>query len=230
MTKYYKYLITMFVCIALILSFSACGGDPNINEDENLNEDNIIKETFLSKEEVINSLKNYDFKYSYTFTENDKTNTISYVDTRAENAWAFSTESDSSIIFLANKTTSSLYMLYPEDKTGTLVDLDDNFDSFSEWGSHLFSWYDHSSDFTKKGTSTIAGRTCNIYEYTLGTLKYSYFIDREYDLCLKFEIIESTSSIKTTFTFTEFKMGGVTTDEIMAVLEGYQIDDYRTQS
>ncbi|WP_413827417.1 hypothetical protein [Methanobrevibacter sp. UBA313] len=225
MRKYLKNLITMFVCVGLMLSLSACGD--NSGNEGNQKEDKKTQDTFLTREEVIKNLKNYSFKYSYTFSEKGETDTITYSDKRTENAWIFSTEGEDAIIFLANKDTSSLYMLYPGDKIGTLIDLEDDFDSFSGWGTHLFSWYDHAKDFSKKGTATVAGRTCNIYEYAFGTLKYSYFIDKEYDLCLKFEITESKNSMKTTFAFTEFKMGGVTTEEIMAVLEGYEIDDYR---
>lgn len=225
MKKNWKNFKTLLISMGLMVSLSACAGTSN--EQNTSGDDNTSQETFLTREEVEKKLKNYSFAYSYTFTENGVTEIVSYSDKRSEDAWLFSTDGESPIIFLANKKTMALYMLYPDDKIGALFNLEDDFEAFGGWGIHLFSWYEHAEDFTKKGTAIIAGKTCTVYEYGLGSLKYAYYIDREYDLCLKFEVSDAKSSMKSTFEFTKFQIGGVTTQEIMAVLEGYKIDDYR---
>lgn len=220
MNKYVKILFGFLLCVIVILSSVACTNPDEDEDGGNGNQD----EQFLTQEQVKKSLTNYSFKYQSSYYDGTKTTIVNIVDMRNEDAWQYGF---GEVIFLANIKTTSLYMLNTEDKTGMLTKLDEEMTSFSNWGTYLFGWYENVSSFKKVGTDKVVNRMCNVYEFSFGTIKYTYYIDRQYDLCLKYEIFESSSNVKTTFTFTEFKMGGVKTEEILAVLEGYTIDDYR---
>lgn len=221
MIKIVKNLFGLFLIIILVLSTVACVKTPEEDKDKKDPE-----ETFLTQEEVKKNLTNYSFKYQISFFDGTDTKILNITDIRNEDAWQYGLDE---IIFLANMKTKSLYMLDKQNKTGTLTDLDDEMNSFSNWGSYLFGWHENVGGFKKISTEKVVNRSCTVYEFSYGTLKYTYYIDRQYDLCLKYEIFESSSNNKTTFTFTEFKMGGVTTEQVMGVLDGYEIDDYRSK-
>lgn len=52
-----------------------------------------------------------------------------------------------------------------------------------------------------------------------------YSIDNEYDLCLKYEA--TTAEVTSIFIFTKAEIGTVETEEVLAYLDDYEIDDYR---
>lgn len=224
MKKFIKIFTLFTICIVISLSCIACKktNDPSLNPDT-LSNTIETTQTFKSKKEVIDSLTNYSFEYQISYQEDETTKITSYIDMRTSDSWLYIVEKTA---FLANINTQSLYMLDLEGKTATLTDLDEDMTSFSTWGTVLFGWYEHASLFSKKGSSTIVGRACDVHEYNLGTLKYVYYLDKEYDICLKYEITASPTQ-KTTFEFTEFKIGDILTQEVLSILDGYQIDDYR---
>lgn len=180
--------------------------------------------TFKSREEIVDSLTNYSFEYQITYQDGDGVNTSSFIDMKTTNAWLYMSEN--TFAFLADIDTQSMYMLDMEEKTAILTDLDEDMSSFSSWGTLFFDWYEYEDNLHKTGSATIAGRSCDIYEYSFGTLKYVYHLDKEYDICLKFELIASTTE-KTTFIFTKFQIGGVLTQDVLSIIDGYVIDDFR---
>lgn len=221
-----KLVFAFFILTASIFYLGACdNGKEDEKEDK---KDEKTDEKFMTQEEVEDKLKNYSFEYTFTYTEDGEVTSSEYIDMRTEEAWLFRTGTKGdTLTFLANKNTKSLYMLNDEEKTGLIMTLEDDFESFDGWGMHLFGWYSYADDFVKKGTKDIAGRTCTIYEYTFGTIKYTYYIDREYDLCLKFDLYESSANITSSFVYTYFQINNVKTEDIMDVLDGYEIEDYR---
>ena len=227
MKKHFNYLFALLLLLALLLVFIGCSDHSNGEKEDDEKDDPIgdLDETFKTKEEVVKALTNYSFKYTYTYYDGEETQVLDIVDIKNNEAWLYEYDD---LIILANKTTKSSYMLNKEDKTGMIIDLTDDYESFSSWGTHLFSWYDNVDGFKKIKTEKILNRDCNVYEYSFGTIKYTYYIDREYDLCLKFDFTESLTNSKSSFVFTEFKIGGIKTTDITAILEDYEIDDYRT--
>ena len=230
MKKYVNFLCA-FLLLALFLLVSIGCGKPsdgeNKKEDEK-KEDETKEEldvTFKTKDEVIETLTNYSFKYTYSFNDGEETQVLEMIDIKNNEAWLYGFDDS---IFIAYKTTKSLYMLSKEDKTGLLMDLTDDTESFNNWGTYLFGWYENVSGFKKVKTEKVLNRDCNVYEYSFGTIKYTYYIDKEYDLCLKFDLTESSTNSKTSFVFTEFKIGGVKLNDIIGMLEEYDIEDYRT--
>lgn len=221
MKKYVKILLGFILCVILVLGSVGC--DKTDQEEEKKAGSD---EKFLTQEEVEKKLTNYSFKYQSSYNDGTKTTVLNITDMRNEDAWQYGLDE---VIFLANMKTESLYMLNKQEKTGVLTNLDKEMNSFSNWGHYLFGWYENVAGFKKVRTEKVVNRSCSVYEYSYGTLKYTYYIDREHDLCLKYEIFESATNAKTTFAFTEFKMGGVTTEEVLGVLEGYIIDDFRTK-
>lgn len=68
-------------------------------------------------------------------------------------------------------------------------------------------------------------RDCTVYEYKMGSVTARYSIDNEYDLCLKYEA--TTAEVTSIFIFTKAEIGTVETEEVLAYLDDYEIDDYR---
>lgn len=225
MKKYMKIFAISIFCLVLALCLIGCQSDADIDaEEEEGEETQETPETFKTKEDVIRSLTNYSFKYKLSYNDGDKITVTNFTDMQTADAWLYVIEDSG---FLADIAEDSLYMLNMEDNTAILTDLDEEMDSFSGWGGVLFGWYDQASSFNKTGTAAVVGRSCNVYEYTFGTLRYVYYIDQVYDICLKYEISESSISESTVFMFTEFAIGNIKTSEILSILEDYTVDDYR---
>lgn len=228
MKKYIKIFAISILCLVLALCFIGCQSNANTDmeddESEETKETQETPETFKTKDEIVRSLTNYSFKYQLSYNDGEETTVTNYIDKQTDGAWLYVIEDTA---FLADIAEEALYMLDMEDHTATLIDLDEEMNSFSGWGGVLFGWYDQASNFNKTGTATVIGRTCDVYEYTFGTLRYTYYIDQAYDMCLKYEISESSLSQNTVFVFTEFNIGNVKTSDILSILEGYTVEDYR---
>lgn len=221
MKRYVKVFFGFLFILIFILGFTGC-----VKPSEDDEKEEGLDEEFLTKEEAVKKLTNYSFAYQISYVDKDETTVLNITDIRTEDAWQYG---DADMLFVADMKTESMYMLNQKEKTGMLTDLDKNMNAFSDWGSHLFNWHENVSSFKKIKNEKVVNRLCIVYEVAYGTIKYTYYIDREYDLCLKYEIIESSQNLNTTFTFTSFKVGGVTANDVLKVLEDYQIDDYRTK-
>jgi len=117
-----------------------------------------------------------------------------------------------------------IYELYPDEKTGVMMDLpeDFNFRGFY-WiiANHLFihTNYMGKNGFTKAGSDTIAGRDVTIYTLTLDNAEQTYWIDNEYGFTMKFV---QTGVSNMTMEVTEFIVGEVTLTDIIDLSE-YEI-------
>lgn len=227
MKKWLNVLAIGIILVLLSLCCIACGPAADNNDDDTTPDENNqqgqLQESFKTQAEIQAQLKNYSFEYKLTYFEGEEERITTYVDIQTQDAWLYGVENT---IFVADRVNEDLYMLDPEDMIGTVMNLE-TMDSFSGWGLVLFNWHNDISHLKKTGTATVLNRACNKYGYKLGTIEYTYYIDKEYDICLKYEINESITSAQTEFTFTKFKVGNVTTQEILGIIDDYDVTDYR---
>ena len=78
----------------------------------------------------------------------------------------------------------------------------------------FFTAYHNDTDVMNKvGTETIAGRSCDKFSDSAAAIgvavNWTYFIDRETGVCLKYQVDQSAGNISMTFECTEFKTSGV---------------------
>lgn len=79
----------------------------------------------------------------------------------------------------------------------------------------FYSSYNTLDGFKRVGIEKIAGRDCTKYEYKLSvynaSVTYDFWVDDEYDICMKFYLEQSASgsSAQNTFEVTEFTTSGI---------------------
>lgn len=221
MKKTIKLLLFVLICSALIFTCLACKKDGE-NLDQNLDDLQTQgeNEAFKTEEEVKSSLTNYSFKYLYSYTQGETTTTIQYTDKRAGNVWLYGIDND---FYLSDMDNSLLYTLDGDDLTGSII-TSNSAEPFSTFD--MFDWYQYADSFAKVRTATVAGRTCNVYSYSISALlSYEYYIDTELDICLKYTGTTNENSFS--FYFTEFALGNTTAEALLSVKDGYTLDDYR---
>lgn len=89
----------------------------------------------------------------------------------------------------------------------------------------MYSAHAYDGAFKKNGTTTIAGRKCDIYEYKFNAIiekvEYSFAVDQETGITMKYDLGASvmTESASTGFEVTSFKTSGITVPNLPPVEE-----------
>lgn len=235
MTKFFKTLLAVILSV-VIMSLAGCFGDGTGNktddgDNNNINNQNEIE--YKTKEQVAELLTNYHFELEIFVEdddEEDEDTLIKITEIRCENGYYYALDG---MAFIADFQGEKFYSLDIDNKTVFSTELDEeDKESFSDNSSatYLFSWHTYASYFDRAGTETILGRTCDVYEYDLTyhseDFVYTYYVDQDLDICLKYEWSDSSENTSAYMRFTKFQLNGVTIEGILEILDEYEITDY----
>ena len=233
-------LFSIFLFIILIFSLTACDLFGNSSDDGEKLESN--------KQEVetkLNDLAAKDgFEITYKYESSDSTE-ISYATIGAYKnySWYYNGNKESGLAYEKEEDLTLYYLLKDgvwEYQYAYLYDKNDSHYSTKDL-THEFSIflqaYEFESGFSKNSEATIAGRKCIVYTYSVSQkgkivssltgvdAKWSYYIDKELGICLKFEVSGDDGNTASTSTFevTEFKIK-VTLDGLKRPIDVYPIN------
>lgn len=211
-------ILVVLMCFTVVLS--ACG---ELNDlIDNIDDFIATTDTFKTAEEVKASLTNYWFEYKFTSTDEDGTSTQNLMDIKNSNGWYYQYTDDFAV--LMDNQAQRYYVMYPEDKTAYYSNKDE-YESFSGWGMYLFGWYGITFGFQDAGTEVVVGRDCKKYTYKEANgSTYTYYIDKEYDICLKWVLVEDGET--NTFEFTKFQIDNVTDADTIDRINEYAAEPF----
>lgn len=204
-------ILVVLLCFTVVLS--ACG---NLNDLLDLVDDDFVAttDTFKTAEEVKSSLTNYWFEYNLTSSDG----TVEFVDIQNSKAWYYEMSGTESA-YLQKKEDLKSYVLDLTDMSYYVYDITEEDISFEGWGLHMFGWFENVSGLENDGTAEVLGKTCNKYKYTFMGFTTTYYIDREYDICLKWEYTLDNQTV--IFEVTKYQIGGVVDNFADTILADY---------
>lgn len=207
-----KSLIIAAVALVMLFSLAGCGGDKADPETFEYNWEYVL--SHLPAE--------FSIKYTVTFSDEGKTDVVSYKVIRTSRGYCFEGEDgpEDSLLYIKNgdKYDQYYYDDYEEIfilNAGYPQTSQDSIDSvfFYFCGMYMTPW-SSTSGMTKNGSQEIAGRNCDKYTYSVGafgqSVTYTYFIDKTTGVCLKMSYTATVAGASGGYEFvcTEFKTTG----------------------
>ena len=215
-------IFSIVLVLLLVFSLTACdflnnGG----SQDDKLES---------SKQEVEAKLNNlaaqsgFEITYKYESSESSEAS-YATIGAYKNYSWYYNGDKESGLAYEKDKELTIYYLLKDgvwEYQYAYLHDKNDSHYSNRDL-THEFSMflqaYEFDSGFSKTSQATIAGRKCDVYTYSVSQkgqivssltgvdAKWSYYIDKELGICLKFEVSgdDGSSTSTSTFEVTEFK-------------------------
>ena len=219
--KVVKNVFVLIFSTLLVITLSACDMlNANVNQDDKLES---------SKQEVeakLNNLANKDgFEITYQYYSSDSpTAQVATIGAYKGYSWYYNGDKESGIAFEKANDLTLYYTLkngnweyqyaYSYDASDSHYSMD-----LTAQFSMFLQAYEFDTGLSKAKQATIAGRSCDVYTYSVSQkgkivssltgvdATWSYYIDKELGICLKFEVSGDDGSTSTTSTFevTSFK-------------------------
>jgi len=212
-----KKFLAIILVFVMLMSLCACSLS-GIIDDLTGGDDNgtpASSEDFKSPEEIEAYFENISITYQYT--SSDSTGEA-YSWTVAQNDKAVYVNI-MGIQMLYVKETGESFMFDDEGQKIKYSDSDSV--DFSDYASMFMDYTYDTETFVKTGTKTLAGRTCNVYEYSVSFMGYSYSssyaIDTTTGICMEVSVSGSAAGEIGTITWvvTDLQIGGVNLDSFI---------------
>ena len=223
--KFIKKFLLLSFSLLLIFVLVACE-DSNSSESEDLETNKQQVE-----EKLVELANNGGYEITYQYTSSDVAST-SFATIGANGAynWYYTGEKEEGIAFEKYNGLTLYYVLkngvwtyqyaYEYDANSSKY----NMDLTSQFGMFLQA-YEFEDNLKKAKTGIVAGRTCDVYSYSVNAkgqiiqslvgvdATWSYYIDKETGICLKFEVSgdDGTNKSSASFEVTEFKTNATLT-------------------
>ena len=215
-------IFSIVLVIVLTFNLTACDFLNNTgNQDDKLNSN---KQEVEAKLNDLASKNGFEITYRYETSDSEE---ISYATIGAYKnyTWYYNGNKESGLAYEKANDLTLYYLLKDgewEYQYAYIYDKNDshysNMDLTHEFSIFLQA-YEFDSGFSKNSEATIAGRKCDVYTYSVSQkgqivssltgvdAKWSYYIDKELGICLKFEVTgdDGSSTSTSTFEVTEFK-------------------------
>lgn len=215
--KLYRKVLLITLSLVMFTCLNACGLDDG--EVEKL--DNNSKQV---QEKLVALANDKGYEITYRYDATDVEQSTSTIGANGAYSWFYHGNKESGIAFEKYNGLTLYYTLengnwvyryaFEYDKNSSLysMDLTDEFSMFLQA-------YDFSDSLKKAKSAKIAGRDCDVYTFNLSSkgqiigglvgvdAKWSYYIDKETGICLKFEVSgnDGETTNEATFEVTEFK-------------------------
>ena len=219
--KVVKKVFVLIFSLLLVGLLSAC--DMFNNSD---NQDNKLEASKQEVEEKLNNLANKDgFEITYQYYSSDTpTAQVATIGAYKGYSWYYNGDKESGIAFEKSNGLTLYYTLndgnweYQYAYSYDASDSHYNMDLTAQFSMFLQA-YEFDTGLSKAKQATIAGRSCDVYTYSVSQkgkivssltgvdATWSYYIDKELGICLKFEVSGDDGSTSSTSTFevTSFK-------------------------
>ena len=219
--KLVKKVIIIIFSILITISLSACDMlNANDNQDDKLENSKQEVETKLRD---LASKDGYEITYQYYSSENP-TAQVATIGAYKGYSWYYNGDKESGIAYEKANDLTLYYLLQDgvwEYQYAFIYDASNkqySMDLTSQFSMFLQA-YEFESGLSKTKQATIAGRSCTVYTYSVSQkgkivssltgvdATWSYYIDNELGICLKFEVSGDDGSTSSTSTFevTSFK-------------------------
>ena len=219
--KVVKKVFLLIFSLLLVGLLSAC--DMFNNSD---NQDDKLEASKQEVEEKLNNLANKDgFEITYQYYSSDTpTAQVATIGAYKGYSWYYNGDKESGIAFEKSNGLTLYYTLndgnweyqyaYSYDASDSRYSMD-----LTAQFSMFLQAYEFDTGLSKAKQATIAGRNCTVYTYSVSQkgkivssltgvdATWSYYIDNELGICLKFEVSgdDGTTSSSATFEVTSFK-------------------------
>ena len=219
--KVVKKVFLLIFSLLLVGLLSAC--DMFNNSD---NQDDKLEASKQEVEEKLNNLANKDgFEITYQYYSSDTpTAQVATIGAYKGYSWYYNGDKESGIAFEKSNGLTLYYTLndgnweYQYAYSYDASDSHYNMDLTAQFSMFLQA-YEFDTGLSKAKQATIAGRSCDVYTYSVSQkgkivssltgvdATWSYYIDKELGICLKFEVSGDDGSTSSTSTFevTSFK-------------------------
>lgn len=228
-----KKLILVLLLLLSFVFLGACGmgqdvDDDNVDDNGNSGSDEVDPKKDHNTSDADNKFEQLrlangfyiEFKYNASSSDSeDQEETLVYA--ANHDLYYYKTTSDECIIDLSDDTKFTVYNKYEEGWECETTEYFEGFGkeeasqlagAYGQFFSSLFSMYEYmqSTGYTKS-SATVAGRSCDKYTTKEGSavaqVSYSFCIDKELGICLKWEVSGSSleGSGMATFECTQFK-------------------------
>jgi hypothetical protein len=221
-----KFLFAVLMTAAL--SFMVSCGDSdgtssnsnNSNNSGNSNNGSTPK-TQADSEAKLKELavKGYELKFTTTTITDDETEVITITVGEKGNTVWFVTDEAEYIEVKESDDTSIFYVKTGDEYIKTGTDFTNNMEMMVEGLYWAYDW--DGFGFTKSGTKTVAGKTCDYYTLTDKTYgDYEFAVERETGLTFYFKTSSDGDSVN--FEVKSFKIGDEVTVPIPSVEEDFE--------
>lgn len=181
---------------------------------------------YMTKEEVAALLTNYHFEIEIFTVDGDEENLYKMTEVVCAEGYYYYFDT---YAFVANFETNKYYILDIEAKTGMITALEEEDKESFNVSTYMFSWHTYASGFHHSGTQSVAGRTCDVYTYNTvyhsQDFVFTYYIDKELDICLKYEWTDKSENVSSYMRFTKFELNKASLEGIMDTLDEYELTD-----
>lgn len=226
-----KTLQNIFILAATAFALSSCSFINNIKDaldgDDEEGSDNLqynLEQAQNNLDRIVNSTGIEISAKFYTKENGSETidNVITY---GAKDGTSWNYDGDSGYAYVKND--NDVYFYSYDEEAGwyyvssiELEEFESEYGDSLELTTWLFSANAYDGSFKKNGTTRVAGRTCDIYEYNFNAfvekMNYSFAIDQETGMTLKSDVSAGFmgESASTGFEVTSFKTSGITLPEL----------------
>lgn len=212
-----KKIFTLALALILALSMlTACGGDSNDNGGGN----NAGGAFEFGQDYINNNLKgDYWIIYNVTTYGDGETDSVTMEQIQTADGYYWSTDGDDGTLFIKNGDSYDVYVKSDDvyENTGAtytkdMVDL-----MMYSINMYMTTYAAYGDSLKKTGSETIAGRNCEKYAFDFTypvynyKFKYTYCIDKETGVCLKFNMTVEGAGEKMGYEFecAKFQTSGV---------------------
>lgn len=178
-----KTVALIMVLILFCFAVSACSADKNSSQAAATTKAE-LPTRFKTAEEIKNGLTNYEIKITFFSKDSLTQNETNIKELRCNQASLV--QIDNSIYFM-DYDTDTMYILDEETKTGFKSQSNESLNEYADiFSSYLANWQPYSSLLKSPKSDELIGRSCKRYDFEAAGTKYSYWIDDETQICLKF--------------------------------------------
>ena len=219
--KKIKKILFLFLIPALIFTFTACGGMNSTGGGNTTDADNNSAFEYGNGKDYITEHLKGDYSITYKYTVSGSPESLVATSTRTSEGYYYN-YGGMEALFIKNGDKYDTYQGSAEDgfvkvdfiDPVTQKELEDEM-AFNLVFGFMNQYADNTSNMKKSGTATVADRDCDKYTFSYsgigGAVKYSYYIDKETGVCLKwnYDAAAGGQTAALTFECTEFKTSGV---------------------
>lgn len=202
-------IISISLAVVILLGlFSSCAA--NYNPDATSNGAGNEDVSFKTSEEIRSGLTNYEINIAFRSKDSLTESETDIKEIRCDEA-AY-VQIDNSIYYVDYRLRT-MYILDAETKTGYKSDADGSLEEYVDiFASYLANWETFSTHFGNAENDKLIGRNCKRYDFEYSGAQYSYWIDDETQICLKFSTISDENEY--IMTVEKFEIGNVQIDDL----------------
>lgn len=220
--KKFKYCRAFILISAIIVTFSACGGNAG-NGEAPENEPEVNPEPTVTAQELISkgmSEDGFSYEYVLTMPNGDKTTNKMWVKAGNMRSEMENPTGGEPILSIVNTQENAVYIYQPETNQAIVMPMEDSDVDTTSPKDYLGESDPDNMVFTSK--ETFDGKECLVYETEYEGGKGKIWIWEEYGMPLRVETVSGQDKIVAEFL--NFEIGNVA-DSVFLLPEGTEIID-----